>query len=413
MMIQTNNIRYIKLEDAYDIINKFLEPKGVIDVVPLQDAYDRLLAEDVVSKLSLPLSDVAHFDGYAIRSIDVASASPKTPVKLKIRGRAYPSTSNRGTLSPGEAIYVSTGSLMPLNADCVLPVEASIVKGDELEVKYAVKPFEHVVKAGSDVKSGEEVLRRGHRLRGQDLTLLAFMGYGNLKVLSKPRVAVIPVGDELTDNFGEVKPGKTPCGHALMISSFVLRDGGIPIRFRVVPDNVNMIAKNLVEAARTCDIIITISGVSKGERDFVPRALKDICKGEILFHGIMIRPGRQTGLGLVEGKPVVMLPGLVHSTITGYHLVAKRAMYRLMGLEAGERPLKAVLASDLDLPQPRGFKRLVFMRLEDDGSRHLAWPLKGESALLSIPVRAHGYSVFNEGFERIDEGTVINVYPIL
>jgi len=411
-MSKTRMFRYIRLEEAFRLIDDNIKRVLPIEEVSLSEAYGRFLAEDVISKIDLPLRDMAHFDGYALRSIDVALASPKNPIRLRIKAKVYPSTSEIEVVNPGEAVYVTTGSQVPLNADGILPVEASIVRGEYLEVKYAVKPGEHIIKAGSDVKRGELILRKGHRLRAQDLALLALIGYGKVKVRSKPKVGIIPVGDELTDEYGEARPGKIPCGHVLMVKSFVMRDGGIPLYLGIVPDEIDAIAEAIDKAADFCDIILTISGASKGEKDHVGSAIDIIGEAKLIFHGIMTRPGRQTGFAMVKDKSMIMLPGLSHSTIVGYHLIARRVMYKLMGSTLDEKPLKAILASDLKLPPPKGFKRIIFMRIEEQEECYIAWPMRGESALLSIPVKAYGYAIFNEGIEDVKEGSIINVYPL-
>ncbi len=409
-MTDSRKFKYIRLEDAIELIDRHVKCSLQIEEIDLANAYGRVLAEDIISKVDLPLYDMAHFDGYALRTSDVTSASPKSPVKLKVKAKIYPSTTKLESIGFGEAAYITTGSFMPVGADGILPVEAALVKGDVVEVKYAVKPGEHVIKAGSDVRRGECVLRRGHRLRGQDLALLALIGYGKVKVYSRPKVGILPIGDELTCNYGEVKVGKVPCGHLLMISSFVVRDGGIPISFDVTPDDIDAISNAISKAANKCDIILTISGASKGERDYVEDAIGKVDGGHVVFHGVMVKPGRQTGFALVKNKPLIMLPGLSHSTIVGYCMIARRALFRLMSLgEPWDKPLRAKMAMSFDLPPPKGFKRVVFMRVEKAGSDYLAWPIKGESALVSIPVRSHGYAVFDEGVERVNEGSIIDI----
>ncbi|MEM0233283.1 MAG: molybdopterin molybdotransferase MoeA [Candidatus Nezhaarchaeales archaeon] len=405
-------LKYIKLEEALKKIDLYITSSLPMEDVRVSDAYNRILAEDVISRIDLPPYDIAHFDGYAIRSSDVLHASPKNPIKLKIKSKVFPSTSEVAYVGEGEAVYVATGSFMPLGADGVLPVEAAIVKGNYVEVKHAIKPGDHVIKAGSDVKRGDLVLRRGHRLRGQDLAILTLMGLTKVRVASRPRVCTISVGDELIDHCEEPKPGRVPCSHALMISSFVLRDGGLPIHFKVVPDDVSAIIETVTKAVNCCDLVITIGGASKGERDLVHEAMSRIEGASILFHGVMARPGRQTGLAIIEKRPLVMLPGLPHSTIVGYQLIARRVMFKLMGLEVMDHPIKARMACDLELPPPKGFKRIIFIKLEEREDYHLAWPLIGESALLSIAVKADGYAIFNEGLDHIKEGSIINVYPL-
>ncbi|MCS7139885.1 MAG: molybdopterin molybdotransferase MoeA [Candidatus Nezhaarchaeota archaeon] len=412
-MASTKSFKYIRLEEALKTIDNCVKCTTRVESVDLREACGRFLAEDVVSKTDLPPHDVAHFDGYALRSIDVASASPKSPIKLRIKTKVYPSTPKVEVIGPGEAAYITTGSLMPLNSDGILPVEAAIVDGEYLEVKYTVKPGEHVVKAGSDVRRGEVVLKRGHRLRAQDLSLLALIGYGRVKVLSRLKVGILPVGDELTDEYGEIKPGRVPCSHVLMVSCFVVKDCGEPMYLGVVPDNVDLIVEAIEKAASACDMIITISGASKGEKDLVDHAISRIDGSEIMFHGVMIRPGRQTGFAMVHGKPMIMLPGLSHSTIVGYQLIARRVMYRLMGLESIEMPMKASLACDFKLPPPKGFKKVVFVKIEEEANSYVAWPIVGDTALMSIPVKAHGYIVFDEGVDEVKRGRIVNVHLLL
>lgn len=404
------SFRYIRLEEALKRIDEQIRFTMPVEEVRICEAYNRFLAEDVVSKIDLPPYDVAHFDGYALRSCDVACASPVNPVMLKIKAKVFPSSTEMLSIDTGETAYVATGAAMPLGADSVLPVEAALVKGDHVEVKHAVKPGDHVIRAGSDVKRGDVILKRGHRLRGQDIALLALVGYSQVKVFSMPKVCIVPIGDELTEDYGTLKPGKVPCSHTLMISSFVLRDGGIPVYLGIVPDDVDTISETVAKASDRFDIILTISGASRGEKDLVCEAVSRIEGASIVFHGVMTRPGRQTGFALVKGKPLIMLPGLSHSTIVGYQLIARRVIYRLMGLRSDDLPLKARIACDLELPPPKGFKRVVFVRLEKGGDYYLAWPLKGESALISIPVKGHGYVIFNEGLDRVNEGSIVEVH---
>lgn len=410
--MSSRTFRYIRLEDALERIDLHVTPSSPVEDVRASDAYGRFLAENVVSKIDLPPRDITHFDGYALRSSDVFCASPANPVKLKIKSKVFPSTSEVIYVERGEAVYVATGSFMPIGADGVLPVEAAIVEDNYVEVKHAVKPGEHVIKAGSDVRKGELVLGKGHRLRGQDLAILALMGFAKVKVISRPKVYIMPVGDELANDYEVSKPGKVPCSHALMISSFVLRDGGLPMHFRAVPDDVSEITKAVTRAVSCCDLVITIGGASKGEKDLMHEAVSKIEGANILFHGIMTRPGRQTAFAMIRKKPLVMLPGLPHSTIVGYQLIARRALFKLMGLEVVDTPIKARIACDLELAPPRGFKRVVFIRLEEKEDCYLAWPITGESALLSIAVKAYGYAVFSEGLDRVKKGSIINVYPL-
>ncbi|MEM4576568.1 MAG: molybdopterin molybdotransferase MoeA [Candidatus Nezhaarchaeales archaeon] len=402
--------RYIRLEEALKKIDECIRVTLPAEEVRICEAYNRFLAEDVVSKIDLPPHDVAHFDGYALRSRDVACASPVNPVKLKIKAKIFPSSAEALSIGAGEAAYVATGAIMPLGADSVLPIEAALVKEGHVEVKYAVKPGDHIIRAGSDVKQGDLILKRGHRLRGQDIAFLALVGYSQVKVSSMPKVCIMPIGDELTEDYGTLKPGKVPCSHTLMISSFVLRDGGIPVYQGIVPDDANAISEAIAKASARFDVILTISGASRGEKDLVCEAMSRIEGANIVFHGVMTRPGRQTGFALIRGKPLIMLPGLSHSTIVGYQLIARRAISRLMGIEVDDLPLKARIACNLELPPPKGFKRIVFVRLENYGDYYRAWPLKGESALASIPVKGHGYVIFNEGLERVNEGSIVDVH---
>lgn len=408
------SFKYISVEEAQRIIDKLVsQPLGVEDV-DISSAYRRVLAEDVVSRVDVPTHDVTHFDGYALRTSDVRGASPSSPVKLRIKGRAYPSTPKPDVIDAGEALYVTTGSWLPVNADGVLPVEAAIVREGYLEVKYAVKPGEHVIKAGSDVKRGEVILRRGSRLRGQDLTLLTLLGYGKVKVYRRPKVGVISVGDELTEDYEHVEPGKTPNGHALMICSFVERDGGVSMNMGIVRDDPEEIKEVVGKALESCDVVVTISGASKGEKDYVEGVLNELGEPGVVFHGLKIKPGRQTGFAMVGSKPIVMLPGLCHSTIVGYQVVASRVIRNMLGLIFDhEKPLKVKVAVDVKLPQPKGFKRVLFMRVESVEGELLAWPLMGESALVSIPVRAYGYVVFSEGLEEVPKGSLVDLYPLM
>ncbi|MEM2394543.1 MAG: molybdopterin molybdotransferase MoeA, partial [Candidatus Bathyarchaeia archaeon] len=294
--------------------------KAKQEEVPAHYAYNRILAEDVTSDVDVPPNSVSHFDGYAIKADDVAQASINNPVLLRVVGRSFLSEEFEGEINAGEAVYVSTGCKLPSGANAVIPVEWVVNKGEFIEVRHSVKPYENVVSAGSDVKKGDKVFGVGHVLRAQDIKFLLDIKKWKVKVFKKPLVALLSVGNELTSRVEESDKKKFD-SHSVMISHLIDEVGGVPLYYGVAPDDVNNVKQLLEKCLEKADIVATIGGASIGERDYVWEAANQMGTPTSVIRGIKVQPGRVTSLVMLNGKPIVMLPGHIQSTLVGFYFV--------------------------------------------------------------------------------------------
>jgi len=405
---------YASTDEALKKTLSLTSIKPGLETVPVQDAYKRVLAEDIISPVNIPERDTSYFDGYAVRAEDTAGASSGRPVTLKVLGRIILSEGRVLRVSRGEACYVSTGTAIPEGTDAVVPVERTMLEENRVKVIHKVDRGEHVIPAGDDVRKGQVVLKRQHILRAQDTGLLATLKIGDVKVFKKPLVAIVPVGDELTTRLEEVGPKKVYASHGLIISSLIKESGGIPVQLDVAPDNPEKIGESILSGLGKADMVITIGGSSVGEKDFVAEAVNRVGSPGMVVHGLKIKPGRVTGLGVVNGKPVVLLPGLILSTIVGYYSLAQSLILLGAGIEPESYmpPIEAKMGEEIRFKEYLPFEKVTFVHLSWTKQGFVANPVFGESAYISVLAKADGFIITPEKRSVVEEGEVVEVHLI-
>ena len=393
-----------RLADAREQLREIADPHGRTETLPVADADrhadGRVLAEAVTASRAAPHYERAAMDGYAVRASDTFGASDRSPEILRVA---------EGPVGPGEAARVHTGSELPEGADAVVMVEYTecIERAggdDELELFDAVAGGENVAPVGEDVEAGQQLYDPGHRLRPSDLGMLKTVGVEEVAVAERPAVGVIPTGEEVVQS--DPGPGEVVETNGLTISRLVERWGGNPIHREVVTDDADAL-----EAAiqRDCagDVVVTIGGSSVGERDLLPEVIDDL--GELLVHGVALKPGHPVGFGLVEETPVLMLPGYPVSAI----VTAVQLLRPLVSLLAGAEPprvstTEATLARKIDSePGVRSFARV---KLEVQKGELRATPTRTSGAgVLSSVALADGWVEVPEPLEGIPEGEPVAV----
>lgn len=363
-----------------------------IETVPLREAAGRALARETVADCSVPGFDRAMMDGYAVRCAD---AGP-----LSVIGTALPGKPFAGVVGAGEAVRITTGAPMPSGADAVLPVEQSQEEG-ALRVLAPVPAGKNIARIGEDVKAGATLLPAGRVLRPQDLGLLASAGLGTVFVHRVPKVSIVVTGDEL------LPVGSKPTGcrivdsNSVMLAALVRRDGGEPDVSPIVADQRDALRETLLTADG--DLILVSGGSSVGQEDHVPGLLAS--EGELLAHGVALRPGSPTGFGELRGRLVFLLPGNPVACLAGYDLFAGRALRRMVG-KPTELPyfrFRAVLASPL--ASATGRVDYVRVRLEE-GRAH---PLPTGGSLLRTATEAAGFVLVPAETERLEAGATVEV----
>ena len=336
----------------------------------------------------------AAMDGYAVRAEDTFGATARSPALLREAER----------VGPDAAVRVHTGSELPEGADAVVRIEHVDRVGNGLEVYDAVAEGENVGPVGEDVAAGDRLFEAGHRLRPSDLGLLKAVGHRAVRVYDRPRVEVVPTGDELVQ--ADPEPGEVVETNGLTASRYVRRWGGEATHRDVVSDD-RAALRAAIERGLDADAIVTTGGSSVGERDLVPDVLADA--GEVLVHGVAVRPGHPVALAVVEGTPVLALPGYPVACIVNAVQFARPAVKRLGRLPPNEHPTTRARLTRKVASEP-GVRTFVRVRLEDGTDGPEAVPLRaGGAGVLSSVALADGWVVVPESREGLDAGEAVAV----
>ncbi|ELZ42198.1 molybdenum cofactor synthesis protein [Halorubrum saccharovorum DSM 1137] len=404
--------RRTRVADALATLLDAADPHGRTESVPIADADGRVVAEPIDAPAPVPNYDRAAMDGYAVRAEDTFGASDRSPAVLRAVG------TEADSIAPGEAARVHTGSAVPDGADAVVMIERvePVGSGDgrvaEVEAFDAVAEGENVGEAGEDVADGQRLFEAGHVLRPSDLGLLKSVGLDAVSVYERPTVAVIPTGEELVQS--DPDPGEVIETNGLTVSRLVERWGG-EARYRdVVTDDEEALAA-AIEGDLDADAVVTTGGSSVGERDLLPEVVDSL--GEVLVHGVALKPGHPVCLGAADGTPIVSLPGYPVACIVNAAQFLRPVQKRVGGTSAEPFPTRrARLARKVPSePGTRTFARVsVEETTEDadgDGSAlPAATPTRASgSGILSSVALADGWVVVPEPREGIDAGEVVDV----
>ncbi|AZH26663.1 molybdopterin molybdotransferase MoeA [Haloplanus aerogenes] len=363
--------------------------------VALGRADGRVLAEPVTAPTPVPGYDRAAMDGYAVRAEDTFGATGRSPAILR---------EGEGAVAPGEAVRVHTGSDLPDGADAVVMIEEAEPVGDEVEVFDAVAEGENVGDVGEDVAEGQELYQPGHRIRPSDLGLLKSVGVDQVEVYEPPTVGVIPTGEELVQR--DPGPGEVIETNGLTVSQLANRWGGVPAYRNVVDDDPNAI-RAAIQRDLAKDVVVTTGGSSVGERDYTPEVVDEL--GEVLVHGVALKPGHPVALGVVEETPVIMLPGYPVACIINAVQFLRPVLKTAGNMPVPDQPtVEAELARKISSePGTRTFARV---RLTDTEDGYTAEPTRASgSGVLSSVALADGWVVVPEEREGYDEGEIVAV----
>jgi molybdopterin molybdotransferase len=365
------------------------------------------LAEDAVAASDLPGFASSGMDGFAVRSSDVAAATPGTPVALKVVGRALIGRRPEAVVGGGEAVRIATGAPIPAGADTVVPIENAEAGSLTVAIFEAASPGRHIRPAGEDAREGQVLVAAGKRLGPPELGLLANAGFPNPSVHPRPRVIVLSTGDELiaptaTPEFGQVRDS-----NAYMIFSALRDVGAQPVLAGIVKDDVDALKETVLSYLIQADAFISSGGVSVGERDVVKAAF--FRRGELDFYKVAMQPGMPQGFGQIEGKPYFGLPGNPVSVFVSFEVFVRPAVLKMMGRTQLFRPeVTATLSEDVE--GPKGKLQFARVRLERTDAGWIATPTGARgSNLISTVVRANGLAMIPAGTAVAPAGSEVRV----
>jgi molybdopterin molybdotransferase len=368
----------ITVAEARERLLATLAPLGA-EQIPVGEAFGRVLAENVTARRTQPPAPMSAMDGYAVRAADVA----QVPRRLKIVGAVPAGKSYDGKLSAGEAVRIFTGAPLPAGADAVVIQEDTDRDGDTVIVKESGHVGRHVREAGLDFREGELRLKIGREMTVRDVGLAAAMNRPWLKVYRRPRVAILPTGDEIVLPGDPVGPNQIVSSNSFALTALVQACGGIPIALPIAPDDPRAL-QEVAASATGIDLLVTTGGASVGDHDLIRDALGET--GLVLdFWQIAMRPGKPLMVGKFRGTPMIGLPGNPVSTIVCSLLFLKPAIEILSGIEPREPVLqRARLASPLKVNDRRQDYLRATLTRSADGTLEVRPFGKQDSSMMSL-----------------------------
>ncbi|HOG58991.1 MAG TPA: molybdopterin molybdotransferase MoeA [Anaerolineaceae bacterium] len=372
------------------------------EIVPLESAGGRTLAADTLALEFVPDFDRSTVDGYALRSKDVFGCSESIPALMTVIGSAEMGRHTSLRLAAGECVYVPTGAEIPAGADCVIMLEDAEVLEDGLVAVYkASPPGANLIFRGDDVRPGDVVLRAGTRLSPAHIGALAAMGLTEVSVRRQPRAAVISTGDELVPAGERLPAGKIRDVNAPMLLQAVRDAGGRADFLGIVPDRIDEVRAALSAALADYDLVLISGGTSVGEKDAVPQVLSEL--GELLAHGLAVKPGKPTLFGRARGKPVFGLPGNPVAAYFMFHLLARPLIASMLGAELNDRRVSVPIARAV--PSNHGREEYVPVTLRDGEAQ----PIPSKSGLITTLARADGFIAIPRDKEGLRQGEFVEV----
>ena len=391
------------VEKALQLLFDTVKPQKLeSELVPIQEAYGRVTANDIIAGIDLPPFNRSAVDGYAVRAEDTFEASPFQPKTLKI--------TEKDEVGQGEAKLIWTGNPLPKGSDAVVMIEhAEKLSGNEIAVLRPVARWQNVSMKGEDVKAGEVAVKAGTRLKPWHLGLLAALRMEQVEVTRKPRVAILATGEELVELGHEPPENKIIETNRLVISWLCRELGAKPVDLGIVGDNEPAIREKILEGTRKADIVITTGGTSVGKADLVPLALQNIDKSAIVAHGMAMRPAMPTALAVIDKKPVILLSGNPVAAMIGFEVFARPLILRMLGLEEERPRLRAKITRRV----AGVLGRKVFLRVKvyEQNGEFYAEPIRTTgSGVFTTMTEANGYVIIPENREGLEENETVTVY---
>ena len=410
---------FTKVEDA---VRKLLSHVNVdLDAIelPINESLNYVCAEEVRAPYDIPPFDRSAVDGYAVRALSTTSASPSNPIYFKVLGtiEAGDDVSNLRPVGEYDTYLVFTGARIPKGADAVVPIEDTVLEGDEVRILRSVPPYANISRRGEDFKEGDVIISTGVRIKPWHIAALASANISKVRVYRRVKVSIINTGSELVELGSKLSSDKVVNSTKFLIESYLKMINVEPVTFGIVPDDLEVIRRVVINALNNSDIVIITGGTSVGGKDLVPEAVEGIEGSIKVFHGVAMRPGRTTGAYVVRGRPVLIVSGLPVACLVALEVFLKPLVNHLNKTEELPKPtisgyLTRRLANEVGF---KSFYRVSICR--DPNGDYYIEPLRlTGSGILSTLIRGNGILVVPENVEGYDVGErvvveVINPIP--
>ncbi len=398
------------------------------ELCPLTQSFGRVLAEPIVSEINVPPFANSAMDGYAIIAAKSRDASDEAPARFRVVDNIPAGVTPQKNISGNTAARIMTGAPMPTGANAVvrfeetsehIPPADGVLPEDEILVYKAVSSGDNMRLAGEDIKNGQVVLETGHRLRPQDVGVLAAIGQAQVPVYRKPRVAILATGDELVPIDQPIAPGKIRNSNEYVQAAMVKKYGGEPVTLGIARDTVEDLTEKIRQGlAQNVDLFLTSAGVSVGDFDMVKTVLAD--EGEMQFWQVRIKPGKPLAFGTLKNKsnnrrvPLIGLPGNPVASMVAFEVFARPAILKLGGYASWQKTrVRATLDEQVTNSGRRHYMRAYAYPAENEGYRVTtrdSGVLVQGSGILTSMVWANSLVVVPENITHLPAGSSVEVW---
>lgn len=393
-------------EEVIELINTEFIPVAGAETVGLEAAVGRVLAEDIAAEEYVPDFDRSTVDGYAVRARDTFGCSDSIPAILEKQNEVLMGQGAEFDLEAEKCVAVPTGGAVPKGADSVVMVEYTEDYGDgTVGIAKSAAPGQNMIFRGDDVYPGKPVLPRGRRLEAQDIGALAAIGHVSVPVTRKLRVGVISTGDELVEPGVRPGPGQVRDVNGPLLHAMLTEFGAQVISYGIVIDDEAELDLKVRKALSECDAVLLSGGSSVGVKDASCRIIESV--GELLLHGIAIKPGKPTIMGKSGSKPIVGLPGHPVAAYFVSRLFVLPLLKRLEGRESENYTVSARISESISANHGRAQYHCCRVERRQDGL--YAVPIRGKSGLITTLAGADGYFCIERDCEGLPRGAEIQV----
>ena len=399
-----DNMKFISnLIPLGDALAKIDENQKLMDTekIHLKDSQGRVLAHSISSYHNSPPFDKSAMDGYAVIAEDTFGASNNVIKELKIIDRIGAGDFSDKTLSNGEAIVIATGAPIPNGANAVLMKEFTYEDGDNLEIHSQVTPGENISPKAEDIAKGDELLGENVLIRPQEMGLIASAGHSEVEVYKKPRVKLLITGNELVEPSPEIDKAKIINSNQFTIAALI-RSAGAIVDIEHGADDFEAVKEAIDKACNEYDVVITTGGTAISKGDVVVEAVEEL--GEVLFHGVAMRPGKPVGAGIVNDTQIFMLSGQPVAAMGQFDIIARHYLFKMQGLDYSHKVINRI--SKTKIPSSLGRTDYIRAVADDTGVHHV---LNRGSGIIRSMVEANCYIIIDENHEGIEKGDEVDL----
>jgi molybdopterin molybdotransferase len=406
--VQFYNVKSV--EETWDLIKQVVQPVKDTVTLPLPQARGLVLAEDYIAPEDVPGFDRSTVDGYAVKAEDTYGSSESSPQFLEVIGEIKMGEEAVQPVNRGQAVSIPTGGMLPPGSDSVIMIEYCENIDGLLNTYRPVAPLENVIQRGEDVRQNDVVLKKGTRLRAQELGILAALGYSDVNVTRPVKVGYLSSGDEIVPYQTEkLSVGQVRDINQVTISSLIEEWGGKPILGGIVRDDFDQLKQTAQQLLEEVDFLVLSGGSSVGTKDYTTEVIQSLGEPGVLVHGVSVKPGKPTIFSMAREKPVLGLPGHPASAMLIFLLFGQTILNRLQGEVKDTFPRRIEARVTQNIPSSPGRADYIRVRLKLQNNEWWAEPILGKSGLISTLVASDGLLEISSVKEGVRQGERVPV----